>query len=146
MASPDLPPDLAAFEQQLLARERPAPEPVLRQRVLETLRQELHPPTPPGSSFWWTLAATAAGVLLWINFSMSVINNMDWHFAGRPNPAQVEETAERICALLPELPETEVYRQALLLQPATRPAPGPNPSAALDSLVRRKEQQQWVTH
>ena len=60
----------------------------MRQRMLETLRAELHPPTPPGSSFWWTLAATAAGVLLWINFSMSVINNMDWHFAGRPNPAE----------------------------------------------------------
>jgi hypothetical protein len=145
MTGPDLPPDLAAFEQRLTGQDRPEPGPALRQRVLESVREELGSPTTVRPPLGWFLGATAAAALLWINFSMSVVNNMDFSFADRLEPALVEETADRIRTLVPELPEDEVYRQALLAQRAARPAPGPVPRASLDSLLRQKEMQQWVT-
>src|SRR5688572_14666561 len=122
MTGPDLPPDLAALERELAARDRPGPSAPLRGRVLAAVARELR---RGGRRPAWRPAWAAAAALLWANFSMSVANNTDWRLAGGPDGARLEATAGRIRALAPELPEREIYRQALAAQARSRLAPAP---------------------
>src|SRR5262245_429052 len=110
MPSADLPPDLAALEQELADRPRAEAPPALRGRVLAAVGRELAPARRPR---WQFAAALVTAALLWANFSMSVANNMTWPLADDPDTPPVEETATRIRALAPELGEGEARRQAL---------------------------------
>ena len=56
----------------------------------------------------------AAAVLLGINLSMSVAADTDWDLTPGVEPAEVAATADRLRALAPDLPESELRRQALL--------------------------------
>jgi hypothetical protein len=139
-----LPPDLAAFEQGFRARARSEPATALRQRVLTAVRQELR--KHQRRSAWQFAAALAAAALLWINFSMSVANNTRWPFTTGVDDDRLQATADRIKALAPELPETEVYRQAFLAQGASSPVPAPALPSSPDRILRYKDSQPWVTH
>ncbi len=140
MATEDLPPDLAALEQELQSRRTAEPDPGLRRKVLASVRKKLHREPVPFGQF---AAALAAAALLWINLSISVVNDTCWPAAPPVDPDRVEETARRIRALVPDLPENEVYRQALLAQIGSYPAPGPIPPSSLEPILRQKEQQTW---
>jgi hypothetical protein len=139
MSSQELPPELAALEQELAGRARKEVPPDLRQRVLTAMTEELR----PVRSLWgWSFATAAAAVLLWINFSMSVTSNVSLPHAADPPDGRIEETTRRIRALAPELPENEVHRQALLARAGPRLVPAPSSSP---DRVRRKERHLWVT-
>ncbi len=145
MDHPELPSDLAALEHQLAGRSRPEPTAGFHQRLLARIGQELNQrdgrlaPT----STWRFVATIAAAALLWINFSMSVANNMDWHFVGRIDRARLDATAERIRELFPELPAREAFRQALLAQGGARLVPRPNFRPSPDKILQYKERVQW---
>ena len=142
MAKQDLPPELDALEQELYAHARPGPEPALRQRVLAAVRRELG----RGARRPWHLAAaSAAATLLWINFSMSIANDMSWPLAGGLDGERLETTAARIRALAPELSEREARRQALVAQARSLAAPAPALRADPNRILRAKEQLDWDT-
>lgn len=140
----ELPPDLADLERRL-ARGRVGLPASLRGRVLAAVRRELNrgPADFAGRRAWPSLATAAAAALLWINFSMSVANNMDWRLGNSLDAGAIHATAGRIHGLLPELPPRERYRQALLLQAGSRlaPAPGLEPSPA--RVFPYREHERW---
>jgi hypothetical protein len=103
------------------------------------VRRELFPAKPA----WRHAFAVAAALLLWVNLSMSVANNTTWPLAAGPDRAGLDETAERIRALAPELSEREARRQALVSQ--VHPAPAPALPADPARILRHKEQDLWDT-
>jgi hypothetical protein len=144
MANQDLPPELSALERELLERSQSEPEPGLRPRVLNAVRRQLRP--RDRLSAWQFALATAAAALLWINLSMSVANNLSGPTAGEVDGPRLEETVRRLRVSVPELPETEVYRQALLAQAGARRFAAPVPTLSPEFLLKRKEQQEWASH
>jgi hypothetical protein len=144
MTGNELPPDLAAFEQDFRARTGSEPAAPLRHRVLTAVRQELR--KGQRRSAWQFAAALAAAALLWMNFSMSVANNTSWTFTTGIDDDRLQAMADRIHALSPELPETEVYRQAFLAQAASPPVPAPVLSFSPDRILRDKDSHTWDTH
>jgi hypothetical protein len=133
----DLPDDLAGLERDLLAHAGDPPDASLRPRVLaamrEALRRERRSP--------WRLAAAAAAVLLWINFSMSAASNTTWRLDAGLDRDRIEAAARDIRALAPELSEREAYRQAL----RTSLQPAPAPASSTHRIPRRKEHT-WDMH
>jgi hypothetical protein len=91
----------------------------------------------------WRFAAVAAAALLWINFSMSVVNNMDWHLAGRIDRMRLEATAEQLRERFPELSAREAFRQALLAQASARLVPRPDYRLSPDKVLQDKERVPW---
>jgi hypothetical protein len=144
MAKQDLPPDLDALEQELYAHARPGPEPTLRSRVLAAVRRELD--QDERRPAWRFAVATAAAVLLWINFSMSISNDMNWPLVGGLDEERLESSAARIRALDPELSEREARRQALVAQAHFRSAPGPSLGGDPNRILRGKERRKWDTY
>jgi hypothetical protein len=143
VTDPDLPPDLAALDRELAARERMGPSAALRGRVLDAVRRELRRERGPA----WRFASVAAAVaLLLANLSLSVANDTNWPLIGGPDPERLEATAGRLRALAPELPEREVYRQALAAQAGAWPAPAPALPAEPALILRDEERRAWVTH
>jgi hypothetical protein len=117
MSDPSLPPDLADVERRLLSRPAVEPSADFAGRVLSSVRDALrHRPAVAvaPSSAWRSWAAVAAAVLVGINLSMSAASNTDWHFTAEFEPAQVAALTAELQALAPELPASEVRRQALL--------------------------------
>src|SRR5262245_17966058 len=115
------------------------PPPHLRERVLRAVGEELRRPARSR----WRLGVAAAAVLLWVSLSVSVTGNLGMGWGAQVDRDRVEETARSIRDLAPDLPEREVYRQALMAQASTSPAPAPLSSP--DRLKRRKEPQSWDT-
>jgi len=144
MSSQDLPPDLAALERELMARDRPSPPSALRQRVLDGVRRDHR--RPPRLPAWQFAAAVAAALLLGINLSVSVANNLSGHLADGLDKERLDAEAERLRGLVPELSDQEVYRQALLAQGAAQLLAAPVPSSSPESLLRHKDFQLWDTH
>src|SRR4029453_6928165 len=105
----------------------------LAARGLAASRDALRQPTPPALSNWHTWAAVAAALLLAVNLSMSVAANTDWDFAPEPPVT----TAEQLRAIAPDLPESELRRQALL----TRAAAGLSPPVYLSPNPNRREKE-----
>jgi hypothetical protein len=133
-----LPADLAGLERQLAERSRGTAPPELRQRVLAALRRESSKLDNRNRRplRWQWLAASAAAVLVAINFAASVINNMDWRLAEGVASGEIAGAIERVRALAPELSSHEVRRQALLLRAGTRAAPAPYGRSALVRIHR----------
>jgi hypothetical protein len=121
MSHADLPPELRQLESALTSSQ-PEPSPALRQRVLAAVGRELR--SSPAAGVWWLAAGVAAAVLLAINFSISAINDMDFGLGGGIGD-DVGTTASQIHALLPDWPQRETRRQALLLAAGTCLVPGP---------------------
>ena len=125
----DLPPELERLQRELARRPRPAASPELRDRVMRSVRAELgegaaasagRPETERARrprSGWLTFAAgLALGVLLWMNLSLSAAQTTSYDRHLPPETASVEPTASQIRQLLPDLPEEEALRHALVLQ------------------------------
>src|SRR5437899_3289257 len=91
------PDDLAELEGRL-ARRLPEP-PGLRARVLAAVRRELRP-----QPYWRFAVAVAAAVLVWINFSTSLINSMDWHLNVGVDRGDLDKAARRLAELMPDMP------------------------------------------
>jgi len=129
MQPSDLPPDLERLQRKLAGRPRPDASPELRDRVMRSVRAELGQGArasagrletdrarSPGSG-WLTFAAgLALGVLLWMNLSLSAAQTTSYDLHLPSEAASVEATASRIRELLPDLPEEETLRHALVLQ------------------------------
>jgi hypothetical protein len=141
----ELPPDLADLERRLAGRRRAGPPAGLRKRVLAAVGRELNRGAAglAAQGAWPSLATAAAAALLWINFSMSVANNMDWRLGGGLDPGEVHATAGRIHGLLPELSPRETYRQALLLQAGSRLTPAPNLKPSAGRVLLHRENERW---
>jgi hypothetical protein len=145
MDDAELHPDLAALEGRLAGRPRPEPSTAFRSRLLAIVGRELKrgEVAPGDGAVWYWVAVAAAAALLWINFSMSVANDMDWHFWGGLERNRLEGTAARIRTLFPELGAREALRQALLLQACSRLVPVPDLQPSPDQIFRYKERVAW---
>jgi hypothetical protein len=142
--TPDsLPPDLLALERELTNRPEPGPPGELRARVLDAVSRERPTPRPESvrGGFARFAAATAAAALLAINLSASVANDTDWHL--RPAGPASADDIDRIRELVPDLPEREVRRQALLLRSAAGLTAAPRPAGAL--ILRNRTPDRWDT-
>jgi hypothetical protein len=137
------PPDLLALERELANRPQPEPPAELRARVLDAVSRER--PTPHSelarNGFARFAAATAAAALLAINLSASVANDTDWRL--RPARPASADDADCIRELVPDLPEREVRRQALLLRSAAGLTATPRPAGAL--ILRNRTPDSWDT-
>src|SRR5262245_7894797 len=123
MIDPELPPDLSALERRLAERPRAEPAADLGPRLLAATRAALrHRPVPPAAG-WRSWAALAAAVLVGINLSMSLAADTDWDLAPGVDPAEVAATWNRLRAAAPDLPESELRRQALLAWAGARLTP-----------------------
>ena len=141
-----LPADLAALERQLAERGRTTP-PELRQRVLAAIRREFNARDCGNRRplRWQWLAASAAAVLVAINFAASVINNMDWRLAEGVVSGEIAAAIQRVQALAPELSPHEVRRQSLLLRAGARAAPAPYGRSTLVRIHREmKAHRLWI--
>ena len=118
-----LPPELEGLERLLAARERRQPPPEMKQRLLFGVRAELH--RSQDSSRWAFAVAVAATVLVWLNLSLCATQATDCGLALRGPHQPVEDQAEQIRQLLPDLPPREAMRQAVLLRAATGVTPCP---------------------
>jgi hypothetical protein len=137
MNLPELPPDLAEMELQLQQRPRQEPAEGFRRRVLAAVERTVRDEVSLSShSFWRFAAATAAAMLLAINFSMSAANDTNWQLAAPFSSEGVERNAEQIHLLLPETSEREARRSGLLLQARARSAPAPRVRLGSGRFVR----------
>jgi hypothetical protein len=137
--------ELAALERRLAGRNAAAAPPGLRGRILAVVRRELslrpEDVSEHGGWRWWAVAAAA--VLLWVNFSMSVVNNIDWRLSGAVGRADIERGARRLQELMPDLPAGEAFRQALLLRAASQVAPAPHGRVSLDRVLQQRKRESW---
>jgi hypothetical protein len=141
-----LPADLGALERRLATRSGPECPPELRHRILTAVTHELRRAPVGGRPGWRWLVGAAAALLLGINFSTSVVSDMDWQFAERTRPEDIVATARRVQDLVPEMPEREVYRQALLLAAGGRTVPVPALRMSLDRLQKQRDRESWDMH
>jgi hypothetical protein len=129
-----LPPELQRLERHLTARERPQPSYQAKQRLLCSVRAERRRSQARGR---WTFAvAMAATVLVWLNLSLCATKATDCGL-GLVGPHQpVENGAEQIHQLLPDLPPREAARQAVLLRAGSGVIPCPRLSSGQVALRR----------
>jgi hypothetical protein len=142
---PALPPELASLERRLLDRSRWSAAPGFRERLLAAVRHA-RAPLPQGESPWYWLLATAALVLVALNFTMSVVNNMGWR-AGHPSPAiDLEAAVRQIQFIVPDMTAHEARRQAIVLQAGARMVPGSGMGNLETQIIQRRERSLWDMH
>ena len=129
-----LPPELQWLEQHLAARQCPQPLPAARERFLCSVRAELR--RSQASSRWAFVVAMAATVLVWLNLSLCATQATDCGLALDSPHQPVENGAEQIQQLLPDLNPREAMRQAVLLRAGTGVIPCPRLSANYVALRR----------
>ena len=131
-----LPPELRELEERLAASPRGIPRGALRERFLSSVPRELR--GAERRARWTFTVAVAATALVWLNRSMSATQATDCglHFDG--GQASVEQAAEEIRRLLPELPPQEALRQAILLRASTGLVPCPSISPKCDLPSRNR--------
>jgi hypothetical protein len=145
MDDASLPEELGSLERRLAGLSRAEPPSDLRGRVLAAVEHERSrfEGASSGLSDWRWVLAGAAAVLLWLNFSMSVVNNLDWHFGGELERGDVEQTVRQMKQLVPDLPEREAFRQALLLRAGSQVTAAPYFQASLDQVLKQRERESW---
>jgi hypothetical protein len=117
MSDASLPPDLAELERELCGRAPIEPSADFADRVLGSVRRALrHPPMVAAAPSWgWrSWAAVAAAVFVAINLSMSAAADTDWHLTADIEPSGAAALADELRVLAPDLPESELRRQAWL--------------------------------
>jgi hypothetical protein len=117
MSDASLPPDLADVERQLGHRPAAEPSAEFSDRILASVRDALRyrpavAAAPTGG--WRSWSAVAAALLVGVNLSMSAAANTDWHLTADCEPVQITELTDQLRALAPDLPASELRRQALL--------------------------------
>ena len=147
MSDPELPPDLAALEHQLAERPRIEPSPEFGARVLAASRAALGQRPPAGlAAGWRRWAVVAAALLLGINLSMSVATDTDWHLLPEPEPERVAATVNQLREVAPELPESELRRQALLARAGAALSPTVPLTPNWKQIRTTKEPDRWDEH
>src|SRR5262245_48062497 len=131
MSDASLPPDLTELERRLVGRPPAEPSAEFAAHVLGSVRDALrHRPavvTAPAGG-WRSWAAVAAAVLVGINLSMSAALDTDWHLTGDVEPRRVAALADELRLLAPDLPASEIRRQAVLARAGADLPPVLNPS------------------
>jgi hypothetical protein len=147
-ANAPLPDDLAALERALAERPTSSPARGLREQVMAAVRIELCQRGHRNGrrQLWQWLAASAAAVLVAVNFSTSVINNMDWRLAKRAEPVAIDAAARQLQALAPGLSPEDARRHAFLLGAGARTAPAPYGRPTLDQFLQQRERESWDMH
>jgi hypothetical protein len=150
MVEPDLPAELAEMEKSLREALAGVPGQLgppgvgLRVRVLAAVRGELR--AARRGAFLWFLVGTAAAALLWVNLSMSLVNNT-WPVVAAPGAGGVKEMAAQMRTLMPELSAGEARREAAAALARTRLAPaGPLPVPVYSSHSTHARNKPWDTH
>ena len=110
-----LPPELARIEQELATRPMASPGAALRRRILATTSQPLPFRAAPMSMMEFAMA-TAAGVILCANLSLSLSNQTDYGLNGQPDSKRLDTTAQEIARILPDTLPREGRLWALPLQ------------------------------
>ena len=135
--------ELAEIERRLAERRRPE-APGLRGRVLAAVGRELS--RPERHFFHWRFAAAvAAALLVGINFSMSVVNDTDWHFKRRLHQRDLDLAVRQVKEMVPGIAEREAYRQALLLLAGSQVTKTPTARVSLDRVVEQRKGESWDT-
>jgi hypothetical protein len=148
MANEGMPPELESLERELMDRKVPGPSEDLRQRVVSAARAARGKRASSRRlrhvANWRFAAAAAAAVVLWLNLSMSAVNNTTLFARDRGDVRELKDSVRRLCSLLPELSEDEAVRRALLMKARAGwvpvpPVPGPT------ALGANKEVDLWDT-
>jgi hypothetical protein len=144
MSDPELPPDLAALERRLAARPRIEPSPEFGPRVLAASRTARgRRPAATTAAGWRPWAGAAAAILFGINLSKSVAADTDWHLLPGAEPGQVAATADWLRAQAPDLPESELRRQALLARAGAGLTPTVDLTPNRERIRTAKEPDRW---
>lgn len=121
MENDSLPPELERLERLLAARELPRASQQAKERLLCSVRAELR--RSQARSRWAFAVAMAATVLVWLNLSLSATQATDCGLELDGRRQSVENGAQQIRQLLPDLTPREAMRQAVLLRAGVIPCP-----------------------
>ena len=108
-----LPPELESLERELAARSTPLPAAELRRRITSGVHTRLR--RERRLDYWRFAAAVAIVAAVWLNLSLTAVSVTDFHFQLADRRSSVEITTREIQNLLPEMSETDVRREAMLL-------------------------------
>ncbi|HEY4760028.1 MAG TPA: hypothetical protein VIH42_05550 [Thermoguttaceae bacterium] len=108
-----LPPELESLERELAARLTPDPSAELRLRITGGVYTQLRRERRQES--WRFAIAVAIVVGVWINLSFSAVQHTDFLFKANKETPPVEQTAQQIQNLLPDMSESDAQHEALLL-------------------------------
>ena len=123
--STGLPAELEQLELALFRRPLPGPSDGFRERVVSSVNVQLRQASR--ESGWGWVAALAAGVVLWMNLSMSATLATDFGLEGRSRGPSIEELAEEIRTVFPEISEEEAVLHAISVRAAADLVPHPVP-------------------
>ncbi len=116
MEPTELPAELERLELELSRRPRPGPSDGFRERVVASVDVQLRRESQ--QSGWGWVAALAAGVVLWMNLSMSATLATDFGLEDASPGRPIEELAAEIRTVLPEITEEEALLHAISAQAA----------------------------
>ena len=134
-----LPPELQHLETRLAGRTTQVEFSGARARTLLRVKQELAAKELARRALpWRVLLSIAAVILLCINLSMSAVNDTGLNLT-RPVSAVSAEQVAKIRALVPDLSESEAFREALLISARKQLLAVPDPGGNADLGTRIKE-------
>jgi hypothetical protein len=110
-----LPPELARLDQELATRPMVSPGDALRRRILAATSQALAFRAAPMSMMEFAMA-TAAGVILCANLSLSLSNQTDCGLNGQLDTRRLDATALEIARILPGTSPREGRLRAMPMQ------------------------------
>jgi hypothetical protein len=113
MPTEPLPSELDQLERELSAAFRADPSPSLGHRIATTVQNELRRKRTVDR--WNFAAALAATFLIWANLSLCAVSVTDFRFRPEPKTLPVEELAQEIHKLLPELTREDAHREAVMM-------------------------------
>jgi hypothetical protein len=126
MNSADWPDELNDLERRLAARARPKPDAAMRERVLATLRREVR--AAESESFWNFVMGLVAVFLFGANLTMSSAPSVS--ITVTDDPDGIALAAQRLHALVPEIPAEAAYAEVLLASSRSRLLMVPNMGTA----------------
>jgi hypothetical protein len=118
-----LPSDLDQIERSLSSALQSDPSPALRTRITTVVHSELR--RKKTADRWNFAIAMAATFLIWGNLSLCAVSVTDFHFRPEREGPPVEQLAQEIQKLLPELSKEEAYREAVLMNARSNIIPLP---------------------
>ena len=128
MSNEPLPSDLDRIERNLSAVLSADPSPSLHDRITTVVHKELR---RKKTAVRWNFAiAMAATFLIWGNLSLCAVSVTDFHFRPEREGPPVDQIAQEIQKLVPELSREDAYREAVLMSAQSNIIPLPR--VALD--------------
>jgi hypothetical protein len=126
MNSADWSDELNDLERRLATRASTEPDPTLRERVLAAVRREVQ--AKEWYAFWNFVMGLAAVFLLGANLAMSSAPSLSSTVTD--DPESVAMAAQRLHALIPEIPAEAAYAEVLMASSRSRLLMVPNMGAA----------------